>query len=87
MGATTPVVSIFRDPAEALEWYATYPLNVNESVSSFGRAFAQADILGRLAVDRAQNVSVAVTTPTVANDMFSIMKAFGSDKLNYWGIS
>ena len=40
-----------------------------------------------VAVDRAQNISEAVTTPTVANDMFSIMKAFGANKLNYWGIS
>ncbi|GJE95986.1 alpha/beta hydrolase [Phanerochaete sordida] len=87
VGGTTPVVSIFKNPAEALQWYSTYPENLNESDSSFGRAFAQADILGRLAVDRAKNVSEAVSSPTVASDMFSIMQAFGVDKLNYWGIS
>lgn len=87
VGVTTPALSIFRDPAEALQWYATWPLNVNESASSFGRAFAQSTILGRLAEDRAEEVAESVSTPTVANDMLSITKAFGFDKVNYWGIS
>ncbi|EKM51106.1 uncharacterized protein PHACADRAFT_32147 [Phanerochaete carnosa HHB-10118-sp] len=74
-------------PPEALEFYAPYPQNVNESVSSFGRAYAQSQILGKLAMDRAQLVAESVSTPAVALDMFSIMKALGQDKLNYYGIS
>lgn len=87
VGETTPFLSIFKDPAEALQWYATYPPDLNESISSFGRAFAQTQILGKLAVDRAEKVAEAVTTPTVAGDMLSITKAFGFDKLNFWGVS
>lgn len=87
VGATTPPLSIFTDPPDALEWYATWPLNVNESVSSFGRAFAQADILGALAADRAPAEAQAVSTPTVATDMLSIARAFGFEQVNYWGIS
>lgn len=87
VGETTPFLSIFSSPPEALEFYGPFPQNVNESVSSFGRAYAQSQILNNLAVDRAQTVAESVSTPTVALDMFTIMNALGQDKLNYYGIS
>ncbi|GJE95975.1 hypothetical protein PsYK624_121680 [Phanerochaete sordida] len=87
VGATTPPLSIFNSPPEALEWYAGYPQNVNESVSSFGRGHAAANILGSLAADRASVEAQAVSTPAVAHDMLSIARAFGFERVNYWGVS
>lgn len=78
---------MFKNPPEALELYATYPMNVNESVSSFGRMFAQAQILANLTMDRAQTIAESVSTPAVATDMLSISRAFGYEEVNYWGIS
>ncbi|EKM52549.1 uncharacterized protein PHACADRAFT_126443 [Phanerochaete carnosa HHB-10118-sp] len=86
-GETTPTLSVFNSPAEALEFYAPYPQNVNESVSSFGRSLAEAQILGKLAVDRVQQIAESVSTAAVATDMLNIARAFGFDKVNYWGVS
>ena len=44
-------------------------------------------ILGPLAELRAKEVAESMSTPTVATDMLSITRAFGFDKVNYWGIS
>ena len=70
-----------------MEFFAPYPQNANESVSSLGRVVAQAQILGDLANARAKTVAESVSTPTVAMDMLSIVRAFGRDKLNYYGYS
>lgn len=78
---------MFGSPVEAYELYSTYPGNLNESVSSFGRMYAQAQILGDLAKSRAQNVAESVSTAAVASDMLSITRAFGFEEVNYWGIS
>jgi hypothetical protein len=78
---------MFASPAEALDFFSTYPLDVNESISSFGRAYAQSEIISRLAVDRIKTVAESVSTAAVAKDMLRIVQAFGQDKLNYWGIS
>ena len=80
-------MALFQDPAEALEFYADYPRNNNESISSFGRAYAKWQILGRLAADRIQKVAESVSTAAVATDMLNIARAFGQDKLNYYGVS
>ncbi|EKM51092.1 uncharacterized protein PHACADRAFT_212992 [Phanerochaete carnosa HHB-10118-sp] len=87
VGHTTPVISLFQSPAEALEFFAPYPQNANESISSLGRIVAQAQILGDLANARAKTVVESVSTPTVATDMLTITRAFGRDKLSYYGIS
>lgn len=87
VGATTPPLSVFKSPVEAFEFYSTYPLNVNESISSFGRMFAQSQILGNLTVDRAEKIAESVSTPAVATDMLTITRAFGHEQVNYWGIS
>lgn len=78
---------MFNSPPEAFEFYSTYPENANESISSFGKMFAQAQIFGRLARDRAQKIAESVSTPAVATDMLSIVRAFGHEQVNYWGIS
>ncbi|EKM55395.1 uncharacterized protein PHACADRAFT_255998 [Phanerochaete carnosa HHB-10118-sp] len=87
IGQSTPVLSLFKSPPEALEFYSTYPQNVNESISSFGRFYAQANILGKLAVDRYPTIAESVSTAAVATDMLNIAKALGQDKVNYWGVS
>lgn len=87
VGNTTPPLSIFKSPIEAFEFFSTYPQDLNESVSSFGRMYAQAQILGSLAKDRAQNLAESVSTPAVASDMLSIARAFGYEEVNYWGFS
>lgn len=38
-------------------------------------------------MDRVQLVAESVSTPAVATDMLNIVKAFGQDKLNYYGVS
>ncbi|EKM51091.1 uncharacterized protein PHACADRAFT_212991 [Phanerochaete carnosa HHB-10118-sp] len=87
VGHTTPLVPIFQSPPEALEFLGAYPTNANESISSFGRQYAQGQILGQLAVARAKKLAESVSTPTVATDMLSITRAFGEDKLAYYGVS
>ncbi|GJE98455.1 alpha/beta hydrolase [Phanerochaete sordida] len=87
VGATTPFLSLFNSPAEALEFYSTLPFNVNDSVSALGRLYAQTKILGELALDRARTVAESVGTAAVATDMLQIARAFGQDNVNYWGIS
>ena len=87
VGETTPPLSVFESAAEALQFYATYPLNVNDSVSSLARAYVQAEILGNLTVDRAKEVAESVGTAAVATDMLQISRALGQEKVNYWGVS
>ena len=38
-------------------------------------------------MDRVQLFAESVGTPAVATDMLNIAKAFGRDKLNYYGVS
>ena len=80
-------MSFFASPAEALLYRETFPNNANESVSSFGRSLAQSQVLAKLAADRIQLVAESVGTPAVATDMLNIVRAFGQEKLNYYGIS
>lgn len=87
VGDTTPFLSVFADEAQAADFYATVPMDANESISSVGNIHAKYDILGRLGVSRAQVVAETLSTPTVAQDMLSIVKAFGQEKLQYWGVS
>ena len=97
VGASTPVLSLFKTPAEAFEFYSIYPLNLNNvtDASALGTFYAQAQILGKLAVDRYKTSAESVGTVAVANDMLEIAKAFarygGKDEdtvqVNYWGVS
>ena len=78
---------MFKDAAEAAQLLSMYVNNANDSVSSIGRDFAVAEILDMLAADRVKTITESVGTPAVARDMLSIVKAFGEDKLQYWGFS
>ncbi len=63
------------------------PLFVNATVDALGLVYSQAQVLGQLAKDRTQHSAEHVSTPVVARDMLSIIKAHGQDKLQYWGFS
>ncbi|KAL5524558.1 hypothetical protein ACEPAF_9698 [Sanghuangporus sanghuang] len=87
VGSTTPHLSIFNDQVEAGKFFLEFPETLNSSSSSLGEAFARANIAGNIVADRARFVAERVSTPLVARDMLSIVKAFGQDKLQYWGFS
>ena len=78
---------MFETAAEAAQLFSTYVSNANDSISSIGRDFALIEILNMLATDRVKTIAESVGTPAVARDMLSIVKAFGEDKLQYWGFS
>ena len=87
IGSTTPSSAFFESPVEALDLLATYPVSLNESASSLGRAYALGEIMGELAEQRNSVALESVSTPAVAMDMLAISRAFGFEKLNYWGVS
>ena len=59
----------------------------NESAESLGKLQATLKTLGDIALERIKDVAEHVSTPVVARDMLSIVKAHGLDKLQYWGFS
>ena len=87
IGSSTPTLAIFDSAIEAVQFFSTYPTNVNESISSFGRAYAQSKYVAQLAKARIPELAASVSTAAVASDMLRIVQAFGQEKLNYWGIS
>lgn len=87
IGSSTPTLAIFDSATEVAEFFSRYPTNVNESISSFGRVYAQSQYVAQLAKARIPELAASVTTAAVTSDMFQIVHAFGQDKLNYWGIS
>ena len=50
-------------------------------------SYAQTKILAQLTQDRIPKLAESVSTAAVATDMLTIARAFGQDKVNYWGIS
>lgn len=74
------------EPEEAL-FFTGLQKATNESSGSLGMVFAEAQLVGKIAKARIPDIAQHVSTPTVARDMLSIVKAFGLDKLQYWGFS
>lgn len=60
---------------------------MNSSTGALGELFGVAKILGEIMEARAGDIVKHMTTPVVARDMLSIIKAYGRDKLQYWGFS
>ena len=87
MGQTTPPLTIFKDAVEAAQLFSTYQFHANESESAIGRDFAIIELLNDLATDRVKTVAESAGTVANARDMLSIIDAFGSEKLQYWGFS
>lgn len=89
VGRSIPRVSVFPDEEEAAAWrlkIAGDPL-LNITADAIARTYARFTTYNALAEARTTHVAPYVTTASVARDMLEIVKAHGSDKLQYWGFS
>ncbi|KAF8583140.1 alpha/beta-hydrolase, partial [Ramaria rubella] len=93
VGRSTPTLDVFPDAFQRklVETQIPYiDLNSNTSIKrTVGEVAAAASLLGTLAI---QNPTVRyaaehMSTALVARDMLSITRAFGREKLLYWGFS
>ena len=53
IGVSAPVLSIFDTPAAGIELFSTYPVSLNESDSSFGRAYGLGKTFNDIAISHA----------------------------------
>ncbi|KAJ7689457.1 TAP-like protein-domain-containing protein [Mycena rosella] len=84
---STPRVSLFETDVERVLWDDAVPRELNASEDGVARAWARAQINGRLAAERAGEYLPHVNTENTARDMLRIVEAHGMEKLQYWGIS
>ncbi|KZS95703.1 alpha/beta-hydrolase [Sistotremastrum niveocremeum HHB9708] len=84
---TTPVAEIFTTPAERATWNLRDGPLINSTDDALSVAYAQSVILGKLAEERIKDVAEHVSTAVVARDMLSITRAYGREKILYWGFS
>ena len=87
VGLTTPPLPVFSSKVEAGAYFAKMNIAANASHSSIGELHAQMDLFGSMAKHHSGHISEYVSTPLVAQDMLSIVKAYGQTKLQYWGFS
>lgn len=88
---TRPQIVIFPDEAESAQFHLqllSAPL-WNTSIDAVSRMHANHHIIGSLAEKRAsvKHAASHVGTALVARDMLSITRAFGREKLQFWGFS
>ncbi|KAJ8092912.1 hypothetical protein PM082_023546 [Marasmius tenuissimus] len=83
---STPRIEFYESRAErALSFRPGAELNQSrESVESF---WADSQVIGTLAYERGKDYLGHMNTANSANDMLSIVKAHGQEKLQYWGFS
>lgn len=67
--------------------YKTEMGALNASVDGLARAWARANIVGRLAAERQPDILGHINTDHTARDMLRITEAYGRSKLQYWGFS
>lgn len=84
---TTPLVSIFPTKADGVAWDLTSGPIVNATPDALAYAYARAQVLGDVAAKNNPDIVPYVNTPLVATDLLNIVKAFGRDKLQYYGLS
>ncbi|KAJ7440144.1 TAP-like protein-domain-containing protein, partial [Mycena latifolia] len=84
---STPRVSLFETDAERALWHEMLPQELNASADAVARAWARAQVNGRLATERAGEYLAHINTDNTARDMLRIVEAHGMEKLQYWGIS
>lgn len=89
VGRTAPQVQYFPDEAEGAAFRMRLQDDpvVNTSADAFSRLHARWSTLSEIAAVRTNHSSPYVTTALVARDMLSILRAFGREKLQYWGFS
>lgn len=86
LGFTTPTLMTLEDREQAM-FHARSLRTVNSSDTALSELYANEQILGNLAKTRMEHVAQFVSTPMVARDMLSIVRAHGHEKLQYWGFS
>jgi hypothetical protein len=89
---STPTISFFTSDAERrflIPSATTIPYpSLNASSNALGTVWAQNQLLGKLALARdTDDILQHMSTDNIARDMLCITEAFGSEKLQYWGIS
>lgn len=85
-----PVVSFFTKNVDREIWSAgAAAFNVvNASTNSLGELVAGSRVVGRLAAATNYNGYLNfINTDSTARDMLQITKAYGMDKIQYWGFS
>lgn len=87
VGATTPALDAFASTGESAMFTLKILDTLNSSDSAFGSVYSNAHTLGHVSETRIKDVAQYVGTPAVARDMLSIVKAYGEEKLQYWGFS
>ena len=87
VGHTTPHLDIFSSTPESIVIQTQASNSMNTSSESLGKLSGLAQIVSNLSVSRAKLYMEHVSTPEVAMDMMNIVKAYGMDKLQYWGFS
>lgn len=84
---TTPSMTAFSSAGESASFLLDFAKTLNHTSSAFGEAYGNARNYGNIAKARMGEYAQYVGTPAVARDMLSIVKAYGEDKLQYWGFS
>ena len=59
----------------------------NTTVDAVSRLWAKVQVLGNVANRTSAFAAPYVSTAIVARDMLSIVRAHGSEKIQYWGFS
>ncbi|KAF8726616.1 hypothetical protein AX14_007650 [Amanita brunnescens Koide BX004] len=87
---STPSVSFFDNNVDREIWTAKASVFsvVNTSTNSLGELVADSQVVGQLAGATNRNGYLSsINTDYTARDMLRITKAYGRDKIQYWGIS
>ena len=87
---STPSVSFFDNNVDREIWTAKASVFsvVNTSTNSLGELVADSQVVGQLTgVTNRNGYLSSINTDYTARDMLRITKAYGRDKIQYWGIS
>lgn len=89
VGDTTPRLNIMPSEVERKLFEAGQPMTqpINSTSDALARTLAASQIIGQLAESRAKKTAVHMSTAIVSRDMLSITRAFGREKILYWGFS
>lgn len=91
VGYSTPKIQIFNSTTEQAYYNLGPDLFSLEQDSTSQRTLSarvkKIEQLGKLAKERSEGVVEHVTTDNVARDLLSIARAFGEEKVRYYGTS
>lgn len=85
LARSTPKGVVFS-PEERASWSASQHL-MDDSEEHVPKAWARAQVFGKLVEKRAGAYFKHINTENIARDMLSIVRAHGREKLMYWGFS